>query len=355
MTATPYVSFVTYGRNDGYTESYAGRASRAMQSLVTQLERAAIDSEIVFVEWNPPSDRPFLFDQFELPGDRRHVSVRAYIAPPEYHHGHPGAAETGFFATEAANAGIRRARGRFVTPKASDSFFSPDVFKMIARHDLDADCMYRIDRHDIVVDDESMWSLPEDELMAKITSLPSSPHAWIDQSPHWELRDLHTNACGDFTLMSGAYWQYLRGHPRSSVLSLDIDSLVLHAAAGLGVSERRWPESCRVYKPVHGRLHSERLKQQWRPWQRRLDRFLSEKVNDKAAHWARTTFDYPRRKVRGVDSLLGPSIEKNFVYPASRWAKGEKPVPTQPENWGLGDVDLDSRVLCRAAWDTAAP
>jgi hypothetical protein len=67
----------------------------------------------------------------------------------------------------------------------------------------------------------------------------------------------------------------------------------------------------------------------------------------------RTTFDYPRRRVRGVASVVGPSIEKNFVRPASRWAKGEKPVPTQPEDWGLANVSLEPRTLCRADWDAA--
>ena len=62
MNATPYTSFVTYGRNDSYTPSYIRRASRAMNYLAHQLERAGIDSEIVFVEWNPPADRQSLLD-----------------------------------------------------------------------------------------------------------------------------------------------------------------------------------------------------------------------------------------------------------------------------------------------------
>ena len=62
-------------------------------------------------------------------------------------------------------------------------------------------------------------------------------------------------------------------------------------------------------------------------------------------------FDYQRRKVHNVDSLLARSIGRQFVRPASGWAGGA-PVPaTQPENWGLADQPLDTRVLCRAAWE----
>lgn len=354
MSTGPYVSFVTYGRNDGYTQSYAQRVIRATRCLAAQLERAEIDSEIVFMEWNPPGDHTLLLDLFQFPKTLHHVSVRGYVVPPEYHKGFAGAGEAGFHAGEAANSGIRRARGRFITPKASDTFYSPDVFRMIAERTLDADTMYRIDRHDVTIDDDRIWELDDDALLARLASLPSTPHAWIQQSRHWRLRELHTNACGDFTLMSAAYWNYLRGHVRDpQVLSLDIDSLVMHAAAALGVQEVRWPDSCRVYKPTHERLHRDRVHQLWRPWQRRLDKLLSEKVSEEAAHWARTKFDYPRRRVRGVNSIVGPSIEKNFVRPASRWAKGEKPVPTQPENWGLVDAPLEPRTLCRADWDSA--
>ncbi len=326
-----------------------------MACLAAELERAGVDAEIVFMEWNPAAGMPLLLDLFELPKSLRHVTVRGYIVPAEHHLGFAGSAETGFHAAEAANSGIRRARGRFITPKASDSFLSRDVFRMIAERTLDPDTMYRIDRHDVIIADEAIWNLDDDTLLARLASLPSTPHTWIQQSRHWQLRELHTNACGDFTLMASAYWNYMRGHVRDeTVLSLDIDSLVMHAAAALGVHECRWPDSCRVYKPTHDRIHSERLQQLWQPWQRSLDKFLSDKVSEEAAHWARTTFDYPRRKVRGISAVVGPSIEKNFVKPASRWARGEKPSPTQPENWGLANVELEARTLCRAEWDEAA-
>ena len=60
MNTSPYVSFVTWGRNDGYTPDYLRRVSRATNCLASQLERACVDSEIVIVEWNQSTERPFL-------------------------------------------------------------------------------------------------------------------------------------------------------------------------------------------------------------------------------------------------------------------------------------------------------
>jgi hypothetical protein len=277
------------------------------------------------------------------------VTVRGFIAGPEYHRRHVGSEERGLHAGEAANAGIRRARGRFITAKASDTFFSSDVIARLAKGGLDPDTMYRVDRHDFRVDDPSIWDLDDDRLLAKIASLPSAPQEWIEQTAHWGLRELHTNACGDFTLLDASYWHLLRGHPRDeTVLSFDIDSLVMHAAAGYGVKECRWPSSCKVFKPIHGRLNNSRIVPVWETWQRKLDRFLANKVSPETAHRARMLFDYPRRKMLGVETVVGHSIERNFVQPASRWARGELPLPTQPENWGLAGEPLEERILCHA-------
>lgn len=352
MSAAPYVSFITYGRNDGYTPSYVHRVNRAASCLARQLERAGVDAELVIVDWNAPAERPRLIDVLTLPKTLRHVSIRGIVVDPKHHARFIGAHEKGLHAGEAANVGIRRARGQFITPKASDTFFSPQVIAMLARHDLDDGTMYRIDRHDIVIDDEAIFDLDDDALLTALQRLPSQPHTWIHQSEHWGLRNLHTNACGDFTLMSARNWRTLRGHPRdATVLTLDIDSLVMHAAAALGVRECRWPDDCRIYKPSHDNLNSARITQVWADWQRTLDTFLSRKVSQQAALRARILFDYPRRKVRGVESVVGPSIERNFVHPASRWALGKQPDPSQPQNWGLADVALEERSLCRADWE----
>jgi hypothetical protein len=354
MNGSPYVSFVTYGRNDGYTAGYSRRVNRATLCLIRQLEEARLDSEIILSEWNPPSDRRLLMETLDLPSTLHHVSVRGVIIGQHYHEQLAGSHERSIQIGEAANVGIRRARGRFVSPKASDTFFSPEVITMIAQRNLDLDTMYRIDRHDVMIADEAFWDLDDGALLARLAQMPSNPHSLIWQKPYWGLRHLHTNACGDFTLMSDAHWHLLRGHPRDpTVLSLDLDSLVMHAAAANGVQECRWPDFCRVYKPSHGSMTASRVKQVWRPWQRLLDRFLADKFSEETAHRMRTFLDYPRRRVVGVDSVLGPSFERNFVRPAHRWASGERQIPTQPENWGLADAPLEQRILCRAEWDRA--
>lgn len=355
MSTQPYISFVTYGRNDGYTADYARRVGQAVRCLALQLERAGLASEIIISEWNPPKDTPLLIDTLNIPVGLQHVTIAGVITGPEHHKHFLGASEVGIHVTEAANVGLRRARGEFIVGKSSDTFYSPEVIEKIAARNLRKDTIYRVDRHDVFIDDPSVWDLPDEELLGKFATLPGNVHGWIQQVPEWGLRELHTNACGDFTLMAAHYWKTLRGYPRDpTVLALDSDSLVLHAAAALGAAERRWPESCRVYKPAHSNMNAARVQQLWAPWQERLDRYLLKRGSARAAHWLRSKLDYPKRKVRRVGSITAASIERNFVVPARQWKQGAPYRPSQEENWGLADQRLETRLLCHAAWDDGA-
>lgn len=352
MSTQPYISFVTYGRNDGYTADYVPRVSRAVSCLARQLEHAGLPSEIIVSEWNPPQDRPLLVEALDIPHGLRHVTIAGVIAGAEHHRGFLGANEVGIHVAEAANVGLRRARGRFIVGKSSDTFYSPGVIGRMARQDLREDTIYRIDRRDVFIDDPTIWELPDDLLLEKLETTPGVVHGWIQQVPEWGVRDLHTNACGDFTLMAARFWKELRGYPRDpTVLALDCDSLVLHAAASLGAIECRWPSDCRVYKPAHSNMNAARVQQLWSPWQQRIDEYLLKRGNTRAALRLRSMLDYPKRKVRRVGSVTASSIERNFVAPARRWNEGAPYQPSQKANWGLGDQLLETRVLNQATWD----
>jgi len=58
----------------------------------------------------------------------------------------------------AANAGLRRARGRFVVPKALDTYFTEAVIEEIARAQLKDEEAYRCDRYDVALTPKSGYS-----------------------------------------------------------------------------------------------------------------------------------------------------------------------------------------------------
>jgi hypothetical protein len=74
----------------------------------------------------------------------------------------------------------------------------------------------------------------------------------IREAWEWEAARvrLHTNACGDFTLMARADWERLRGYVELQVFSMHLDSLLLYEAHYHGLDEVFLPYP--VYHLEHG-------------------------------------------------------------------------------------------------------
>lgn len=64
-------------------------------------------------------------------------------------------------------------------------------------------------------------------------------------------RELFTNACGDFTLLSKADWARLTAHPEWPMYSWHLDSILLYQAHRSGIREVHLSESAAVYHIEH--------------------------------------------------------------------------------------------------------
>jgi hypothetical protein len=63
---------------------------------------------------------------------------------------------------------------------------------------------------------------------------------------------LHTNGCGDFTLLSRERWFDLRGYPELEIFSFHIDSLFCYSAHHGGAEETVLAQPMRIYHIEHG-------------------------------------------------------------------------------------------------------
>jgi hypothetical protein len=64
---------------------------------------------------------------------------------------------------------------------------------------------------------------------------------------------LHTNGCGDFTLLAREHWFNLRGYPEFDAFSMNIDSVFCFAAHYGGAREEMLSEPMRIYHIEHGK------------------------------------------------------------------------------------------------------
>ncbi len=274
--AHPHLSVVVVSRNDDHGKNLLSRMQLFIDGVAEQAVRFNVPTELIVVEWNPPPDRPALAQALRWPTGENPV-VRLLTVSRDRHLQFAGGERLPLFQMIGKNVGIRRAKGEFVLATNIDILLSDPLFQFLAGP-LDEHSVYRADRldvnADVLADGEAV---PEqvrqaqpvrralkdgtyEEGMARVMPiyqgvgdlafaiarrvlLPGRAADRIARLPTTlanlsrsayrlaMLPKLHTNACGDFTLISNGGWQELRGYPEWEMFSLHLDSLLLFQAA----------------------------------------------------------------------------------------------------------------------------
>jgi hypothetical protein len=242
----------------------------SLSSLVSQLERYELDSEIILVDYNPPPDKPLLKDALIWPRQTRFCTIRTVIVPPEIHGRFKDSDKIPFCGSRSQNTGIRRARGEFILSTPIDILFANELIEFIAKRNLDPDKIYRTDRLDVDRKAADILSLDErlefcrrnvTFIQTRYGSVPvvrkgknhlaSETLTFSGEFPSGkDIWKLHFNG-GDFTLMSKETWSRVRGWPEDDVLSLGVE-IVLYAMVYLhGVTEEVLQPPCSIYHIEH--------------------------------------------------------------------------------------------------------
>ena len=275
----PYLSIVMTSRNDDYGGSALRRMQVSINGRLEQLERYHIESEFILVEWNPPADRPLLKDTVRWPGPLRYCTIRDVVVPPSIHRRYEYSDKTLMNVVVAINCGIRRARGRYLLPGNIDLLYSDELITYIATRNLKEDERYRIDRCDVDKNVVQCDTLEEqlDYCRSNIIQINAQgPLVKREKLPH-----LHTNASGDFQLMSRHYWHLLRGYREADIPSAYADSLLSFASYAAGVREVIFKDPLCLYHIDHGGKFNERPKGSGLPFENWLKLpFLPEKLNN---------------------------------------------------------------------------
>lgn len=126
---------------------------------------------------------------------------------------------------------------------------------------------------------------------------------------------VHTNACGDFTLMAREHWCDLRGYPEFDLFSMNLDSILCIAAHHGGAREQMLADPMRIYHIEHATGSG------WTPeGQARL---------------------FERIRARGLSFV---DNEEVLVW-AAQMNRLNSPMLFNHHNWGLAEFDLKETVL----------
>jgi len=176
----PKISIVVSGRNDDYAGDFAGRCLAAFKRNRIELEKAGIEAEWIFIEWNPPNEDYLSYTLADK-------GFKCYVIDPDIHDAVCSSPQMEFLQFFAKNVGIRRASNPWVLVTNPDCVFGPKVLAEISEG-LDPLLIYRAERRDVAPD---CFMLPFPEMFQRVVRLHDS---WFG------LRI--TEAAGDFTLFN---------------------------------------------------------------------------------------------------------------------------------------------------------
>jgi hypothetical protein len=217
------LSVVTMGRNDGYNGDFVARLQKLIDSCTRLASLTA--TELVLVDYNPPKDKPPLAAELNWQNQGR-LLVNVITVPYEAHVRLPNPHRYDAFEFIAKNVGIRRAKGTLILATNADVYFSEQMMERLAKMSVYDGFIYRANRHDVRND--------------KVIAV------------HHAENDMHTNGCGDFTMMTDISWQKLMGYPEVPwVRHVDAMILLLAKRFGYGLITLGEP----VYHQDHPRDH----------------------------------------------------------------------------------------------------
>jgi len=289
----PYLSVIAASRNDDHGGDPLIRTQVFLNCLAWQAARYELETEIILVDWNPVPDRQGLAEALTLPvGIEKWCKLRVITVPTGIHNGLKYGDKLPLFQMIAKNVGIRRAKGEFVLTTNIDIILSNDLFSFIAKRQLHPNRTYRVDRIDIGAGLPVTSSLDKVLEHARTSVIRHNKRlgparlvkalyaadgkntegaqsfqeladaegfdveldgAWMQLLARQDvpLSCLHTNACGDFTLLSKAGWYQIGGYPEFETYSMNIDSIGLAAAHYEGFTETTLVHPCVCYHIEH--------------------------------------------------------------------------------------------------------
>jgi hypothetical protein len=356
----PYLSIVAASRNDDHGGDPLARTQIFINSFARQCDRHKLHAELILVDWNPVPGRPGLAGVLSLPSESSYCMARVITVPAALHQQFKYADRLHFFQMIAKNVGIRRARGEFILATNIDIIFSDELVRYLSSRQLDPGHMYRVDRYDIQsgltpstpLDQtlEYAWNnpvrsnrrqglrplieqlygdevflrhcVPKLHLSAGLAgcSLTQDHGVWaVRLNRDNPLENLHTNACGDFTLLSRQGWEQMTGYPEFEAFSFNIDSVGVAAAHYAGLTEVALLPPCVCFHIEHS------LGSGWTP---EGEKKLFDRLNQK--------------------EILNP--EWHILTPLLEgMRKGVKPTALNGPSWGMAEFELPEELLPKGA------
>ena len=339
--ASPFISVVVTSRNDNHGDRLLSRMQTFLNCFLDQCRRHELPAELVIVEWNPPNGQPSLREALNWTCVNAWCPVRFIHVPEEVHRRFRYSEELPLFQMIAKNVGIRRAGAPFVLATNIDILFSEELVAYLASRPLRDRVVYRVDRYD--VPSNLPPGAPVQQLLdfcrenairvyTRRGTMDAKSGQYDEGSVTWKThihdaclwlsgkageKRLHTNASGDFTLLSKEHWFRIRGYPELEMLAMHVDGLGCQIAFFAGAREHVLVRPMQIYHIEHSADPG------WTP------------EGDGALTAGRKSVRIPQMDYEQYRNL------------AIRMRMERRPIISNTESWGLSDERLPETAISR--------
>ncbi|MFH8120277.1 MAG: hypothetical protein QXS37_05750 [Candidatus Aenigmatarchaeota archaeon] len=276
----PYISFVVVGRNDDYGYKFLDRFQNFLDNLIYLCEKYRLPSELIIVEWNPPKEKPRLYNALNINKNRKFLNIRFIEVPHRLHQKFENSDKLPLFEYVGKNVGIRRANGEFVLATNPDIIFNAELIEFLSKQQLEDDCFYRIARYDLR--DDIPKGLKKEKLLTfckkkyfcyngvyfafikpknvselylffklLVRKIARSILMFLFRKKYFYLW-IHGGCPGDFILMKKENWFKIRGFSESGLRN-GIDGLATIMAHFAGFKMVILKDPLRIYHQNHAR------------------------------------------------------------------------------------------------------
>ena len=180
------IALVVVGRNDDYMPDFAERLR-----LVLEWNTRKCISEPIFIEWNPPIDRPLLAHQLV----NLFPTLKVFVVPYRLHVKVCTSKNLPLMEYHAKNVGIRRAESDWVIATNADIAFSPNTLLSLANLKNNYQLALTAERVDIAWQEWRSHQIGIHDCLSYRKIIPSSLYG-----------------TGDFLLASRHLWSKTRGY-----------------------------------------------------------------------------------------------------------------------------------------------
>lgn len=258
-------SFIVATRNDNHGGNMREKNQFFINRWIKDVQKYNFNCELIIVDWNSKIPlRKILKSSFL----KKNQIVKIIEVPYSIHKKLENSKKINFFQMIAKNAGARRANGKFLIFTNIDIVFSEKFFYYLKNNTINNKTIYRADRHDFDLKNLKKHEISEDKIKKLTTHIHKKNYTYdVKTNKKYYLRKtiiyilkylyikkiltslklfkdkfnmnnlkilfdkkLHTNACGDFTMIDKQSFYKIKGYYEFDGFSWHIDSLLLFKA-----------------------------------------------------------------------------------------------------------------------------